>query len=92
MPGLIVKVDVEVGDEVREDFVAERATSSAHFRPHGEGRWLADLYGLARQRLAGVGIERVSGGGLCTFSDPTRFFSYRRDGRKNCRPLWWCPA
>ena len=70
----------EVGDEVRDDFVAGRATSSAHFRPHGEGRWLADLYGLARQRLAGAGIERVSGGGLCTFSDPTRFFSYRRDG------------
>jgi YfiH family protein len=70
----------EVSDEVRGDFVAERPTSSRHFRPHGKGHWLADLYGLARDRLAGVGIERVGGGGLCTFSDPTRFFSYRRDG------------
>jgi hypothetical protein len=70
----------EVGDEVRGDFVAERPASSMHFRPHGEGHWLADLYGLARDRLAGLGIERVGGGGLCTFSDPTRFFSYRRDG------------
>lgn len=70
----------EVGDEVRRDFVADAATSASHFRPHGEGHWLADLYGLARDRLARVGIEQVSGGDLCTFSDPARFFSYRRDG------------
>jgi len=70
----------EVGDEVRADFVAETVASARHFQPHGATHWLADLYGLARDRLAGVGIRQVSGGDLCTFSDPARFFSYRRDG------------
>lgn len=70
----------EVGEEVRAGFVADSAASARHFRPHGDDRWLADLYGLARDCLAGAGIEQVSGGGLCTFGDPGRFFSYRRDG------------
>jgi YfiH family protein len=70
----------EVGDEVRAEFAAESTASARHFRPHGAGHWLADLYGLARDRLASVGIDQVSGGGLCTLSDPARFFSYRRDG------------
>ena len=70
----------EVGDEVRTAFVAVSAASADHFRPHGAGHWLADIYGLARQRLAMAGITQVRGGGLCTFSDQERFFSYRRDG------------
>jgi len=70
----------EVGDEVRAAFLAASATSERHFQPHGAGHWLADLYGLARDRLATAGVVRVSGGGLCTYSDPERFFSYRRDG------------
>ena len=70
----------EVGDEVRADFVTDCAASAGHFRPHGAGHWMADLYGLARDRLAGVGVEQVGGGDFCTFSDPARFFSYRRDG------------
>jgi YfiH family protein len=70
----------EVGDEVRAAFVAEDAAAQARFRAHGAGHWLADLYGLARDRLARVGVSRVSGGGLCTFSTAERFFSYRRDG------------
>lgn len=45
-----------------------------------EGRWLADLYTLARLRLEQVGVTAIFGGGYCTFSDPSRFFSYRRDG------------
>ena len=43
-------------------------------------KWLADIYLLARQRLALIGVERVYGGGLCTYGDSERFFSYRRDG------------
>jgi YfiH family protein len=70
----------EVGDEVRRAFIAEDAASAAHFVAHGSGHWLADLYGLAGLRLERLGIGHVSGGGYCTFSDPARFFSYRRDG------------
>jgi len=70
----------EVGDEVRAAFLAEDPASAAYFAAGRPGHWLADLYGLARQRLTRSGVTRVSGGGLCTFSDAERFFSYRRDG------------
>ncbi|MBT0963650.1 peptidoglycan editing factor PgeF [Denitromonas iodatirespirans] len=72
----------EVGDEVRAAFVGERASAAAAFKPGSErGKWLADLFLLARQRLAACGVTRVYGGGMCTVSDPRRFFSYRRDGQ-----------
>ncbi|MCG6967062.1 MAG: peptidoglycan editing factor PgeF [Chromatiaceae bacterium] len=70
----------EVGDEVRAAFVAEDPASAPHFAEHGPGHWLADLYGLARLRLVRSGIGAVSGGDFCTYSEPRRFFSYRRDG------------
>lgn len=70
----------EVGDEVRACFLAADAAVEDAFRRSPNGRWLADLYALARRRLAAIGVESVSGGGLCTFSEPRRFFSYRRDG------------
>jgi len=77
----------EVGPEVRERFVDEagphRISVAASFvvsqdRP---GHYLADLYALARQRLAALGVARVYGGGECTVTDSQRYFSYRRDGR-----------
>lgn len=71
----------EVGDEVRSAFVAASANASAAFRPVRDGKWLADIYLLARQRLAGMGITRVYGGTCCTVADNERFFSYRRDGQ-----------
>ncbi|HUJ87315.1 MAG TPA: peptidoglycan editing factor PgeF [Burkholderiales bacterium] len=70
----------EVGDEVRAAFLARDPAAEAAFRAARRGHWLLDLYALARQRLAARGVTRVYGGGLCTFSDPERFFSYRRDG------------
>jgi len=71
----------EVGGEVRERFLATGgAAAAAAFRPDGGGKWLADIYLLARLRLRSVGVDGVFGGGLCTWSDPVRFFSYRRDG------------
>jgi copper oxidase (laccase) domain-containing protein len=70
-----------VGDEVRSAFVAADATAATAFKPLQSGKWLADIYRLARQRLAGQGVERVFGGAYCTVSEADRFFSYRRDGR-----------
>jgi len=69
----------EVGDEVRDAFVAADPAARLAFRPHKPGKWLADLFALARQRLARSGVLNVYGGGQCTFSDPVRFFSHRRD-------------
>ena len=57
------------------------AEAESAFRPARQGHWWADIYQLARQRLYGLGIESVYGGGLCTYQDRTRFYSYRRDGR-----------
>lgn len=71
----------EVGDEVREAFVAEDPRAAGAFR-HGvvHGKWWADLPLLARLRLARAGVPLVLGGGLCTYQNPDRYFSYRRDG------------
>ena len=70
----------EVGGEVRETFLARDPESAAEFRPGRDGRWLASLTGLARRRLAAAGVAGARGGDLCTYSDPVRFYSYRRDG------------
>ncbi len=94
----------EVGDEVRQAFMAHDPEAAKAFVPcvgralarhaglkadlqgcsagdtePGVQKWLADIYLLARQRLARVGVRRVYGGGLCTFTDAERFYSYRRD-------------
>jgi YfiH family protein len=86
----------EVGPEVREAFVSVDASAAAGFRPRPRvpGKFLADLYGLARQRLNKAGVSRVYGGGLDTFADPRRFFSYRRDGRcgRMAALVWMTPA
>ncbi|HXQ63866.1 MAG TPA: peptidoglycan editing factor PgeF [Steroidobacteraceae bacterium] len=69
----------EVGAEVRAAFTARDPAAAEAFTPNRRGRWQADLYHLARQRLAGLGIQSVSGGGACTFADAERFYSFRRD-------------
>ena len=68
-----------VGEEVREAFVAHDPGAREAFTAGPGDRLQADLYRLARQRLAGVGISGVYGGHWCTFSDAGRFFSYRRE-------------
>lgn len=70
----------EVGDEVREAFVTRHPVTDTAFVPSPAGRWLADLYTLARLRLAACGVHSVHGGGECTVTDAQRFYSYRRDG------------
>ena len=69
----------EVGDEVRAAFLERDARAGSAFAPARPGHWRLDLYAVARQRLAVLGITQVSGGGFCTASDAGRFFSYRRD-------------
>ena len=74
----------EVGSEVRAAFIAHDASAASAFQPQGEGwgeRWYANLYQLARQRLAAQGITEVYGGEYCSYTDSARFYSYRRDGR-----------
>ena len=71
----------EVSADVFEAFVAHDPRAAAAFAATRPGYWRVDLYALARQRLAAAGVERVHGGGLCTISDPQRFYSHRRDAR-----------
>ncbi|TLX23137.1 peptidoglycan editing factor PgeF [Thermomonas fusca] len=71
----------EIGAEVFEAFTARDARARMAFLPTRPGHWKVDLYMLARQRLLDAGVTDVHGGGLCTISDPSRFFSHRRDGR-----------
>ncbi|UQI30372.1 peptidoglycan editing factor PgeF [Pseudomonas bijieensis] len=71
----------EVGPEVREAFIAQLPLASQAFAASpNAGKFLADIYQLARLRLAARGVTAVYGGGLCTVTDP-RFFSYRRNPR-----------
>ncbi|MGB8923331.1 MAG: peptidoglycan editing factor PgeF [Pseudomonas sp.] len=71
----------EVGPEVREVFVNQLAEAASAFVPsHNAGKFMADIYLLARLRLAARGVTAVYGGGFCTVTDP-RFFSYRRASR-----------
>ena len=73
----------EVGSEVVDAFIQTNPQALVCFTPHGAGKWLADLPGLARQRLAALGVSRVFGNDgsapWCTVRNSLRFFSYRRD-------------
>jgi polyphenol oxidase len=75
----------EVGDEVRDLFLNEsdsifKNSVVSAFKPGKKsGKWMADLYKLAKTRLHAAGVLNISGGGLCTYCDPANFYSYRRD-------------
>lgn len=70
----------EVGSDVLEAFGAEPTRADQRFfTARAPGKWLADLAGLARQRLSDAGVSRISGSGWCTVEDASRFFSFRRD-------------
>ena len=70
----------EVGAEVRAAFVEKQPVAAAAFVQGKDEKWMADIFQLATLRLNALGITRIYGGGMCTYSDPARFFSYRRDG------------
>ena len=69
----------EVGDDVRAAYTTFDPAAQYAFQPRGPGKWMADLFQLARQRLAMLGLTNIYGGALCTYSDPARFYSHRRD-------------
>lgn len=69
----------EVGPEVRAAFLARDPGAEACFVPSPAGRWLADIYRLARRRLNAAGVTAIYGGDFCTVGESARFFSYRRD-------------
>lgn len=69
----------EVGEEVRDAFVRVDSAAASAFENPAPGKYLADLFQLARLRLRAAGVSRIYGGGVCTYCDATRFFSHRRD-------------
>jgi YfiH family protein len=74
----------EVGSEVRDAFMARDRQAGQAFTPVSADKWLGDIYLLAKHRLHQMGIDQLYGGSIsenyCTYSDETRFFSFRRDG------------
>jgi hypothetical protein len=73
----------EVGEDVRQAFVVPHPEAAAAFLSHpaaATGKWLADIYQLARIRLNRMGVHAIYGGGRCTFNESDAFYSYRREG------------
>jgi len=71
----------EVGDEVRHAFMHSDPIAQQAFKAQGKGKWLADIYQLATQRLNRIGVQNIYGGGECTYNDTQRFYSYRREAK-----------
>ena len=86
----------EVGDEVRERFLTHDARAASAFVATRPGHWRVDLFAIARMRMvhAGIDPQHIHGGGLCTISDPQRFFSHRRDQRtgRMATLAWMAPS
>lgn len=70
----------QVGDDVRDAFLASDERYALAFLPDNLGRWTANLCCLARVQLNLLGVKAVYGGRYCTYTDKDKFFSYRRDG------------
>lgn len=69
----------EVGEDVRSAFLAADPGAQTCFAPTRPAHWHLDLYGAARRRLRSRGVEKIFGGGYCTATDASRFYSWRRD-------------
>ena len=69
----------EVGGDVLEQFAKSDPESARYFTANADGRWQADLRGLARRRLRVAGVRAIHGGGWCTHTESGRFFSHRRE-------------
>ena len=83
----------EVGSEVRAQFIAKDAQATSAFQTNGN-KWLGDIYQIARQRLNYLGVTQIYGGSVnedfCTYTDATRFYSFRRDDvtRRMASLIW----
>jgi YfiH family protein len=69
----------EVGDDVKEAFTSQFPDAAKAFSPIVDGKWLANIYLLARQRLHRMGVTDIYGGEFCTATQYEKFYSYRRD-------------
>ncbi|QIL21406.1 peptidoglycan editing factor PgeF [Thermomonas sp. HDW16] len=85
----------EIGDEVRERFMAHDKRAAMAFVATRPGHWWVDMFAIARMRMADAGIDpqHIHGGGVCTISDSLRFFSHRRDQRtgRMATLVWMSP-
>ena len=77
----------EVGEEVRDYFLSaagspslDLAMESCFAASKNEGKFMADMYAIARLKLSALGIDKISGGDYCTHCGEDQFYSYRRDG------------
>ena len=68
----------EVGGEVRQAFMDVQKQAEQAFTAKDNGKWLADIYLLAKQRLNAIGVKQIYGGGECTYSNKQRYYSYRK--------------
>lgn len=84
----------EVGEDVRTVFLNLAKDYAVAFTEHTPGKWMMDLYAAARLQLVGLGITQITGGEFCTYSDPSQFYSYRRDGEtgRMASLIWIQPA
>ncbi len=84
----------EVGPEVCTAFLDRDPGCADAFRPSREDRWRADIYALARRRLKAAGVSSIHGGDYCTYTEGSRFYSYRRDGAtgRMASLIWIAPA
>ncbi len=69
-----------VGTDVRQLFIDKSPNYEPAFVDQGNGKWLADLYSIARIKLGKAGIQQVYGGDRCTYNEDEHFFSHRRQG------------
>jgi len=77
----------EVGNEVRDLFIAHNKASALAFEPKDQQKWLANIYLLATQRLHAIGVTNIYGAEFCTYSQQELFHSYRRDANTDERML-----
>ena len=77
----------EVGEDVYRAFISQSPSFESAFKVQTTGKYLADIYQIARIRLNKLGVQKIYGGDFCTVSDKQRFFSYRRDGQETGRML-----